>query len=42
MSTTGRWSTCFPDTLPGTLPEGNWQVTVTQAGVTISDSLAVQ
>jgi hypothetical protein len=39
---TGRWQACFPDAAPGDLAEGHWQVTVTQAGVAITDSLALQ
>ena len=36
----GRWSATFGD---GTgLPEGNWAVTATQGGVSVSDSLGVQ
>jgi hypothetical protein len=38
----GRWSACFPAEGPGSLAEGNWQVTVEQDGVTLTDSLAVQ
>jgi hypothetical protein len=38
----GRWAITFPESLPGALPEGTYAVTVTQAGVSISDSIAVQ
>jgi len=34
----GRWSL----ELPGTLPEGNWAITVTLDTVSVSDSLAIQ
>lgn len=39
---TGRWSACFPAEGPGSLAEGNWQVTVEHDGETLTDSLAVQ
>lgn len=39
---TGRWQACFPQAAPGDLAEGTWAITVTQAGVAISDSLALQ
>jgi len=39
---TGRWRITFPESIPGALPEGTYAVTVTQAGVSISDSIAVQ
>ncbi len=38
----GRWSISFPAAAPGDLVEGIYAVTVTQAGVSVSDSIAVQ
>lgn len=38
--TTGRWSATFGD--DAGLTEGNWAVTATQGGVSVSDSLGVQ
>ncbi|HTE06998.1 MAG TPA: hypothetical protein VK824_12470 [Planctomycetota bacterium] len=39
---TGRWSVSFPATGAGDLPEGNYAVTITQGGVSLSDSIGVQ
>ena len=39
---THRWKILSPAALPGTLPEGDYAVDVTQGGVTVSDSIGAQ